>query len=148
VLAGRTAIAQNGGAELLYFTGPDAERPAAVQRMRALAEATEGVMSVHDPAELRLGPEAGDLVAYCEEGWRFTDPELVSNPIPGNHGHPVTEPIPFFITGGHSAVRRGTSSPAPATTADVAPTLAALFGLPTTHYDGTPRTEAFNPSTA
>ncbi|MEV4729500.1 alkaline phosphatase family protein [Saccharopolyspora sp. NPDC049426] len=145
-LAGRTEIAQNGGAELLYFTGPDAERPAAVQRMRELAEATEGVLSVHDPAELRLGPEAGDLVAYCEEGWRFTDPELVSNPIPGNHGHPVTEPIPFFITGGHPAVRRGNTTPAPATTMDVAPTLATLFGLPTTHYDGTPRTEAFNPT--
>ncbi|MEB3371868.1 alkaline phosphatase family protein [Saccharopolyspora mangrovi] len=146
LLAGRVEIAQNGGAELLYFTGPDAERPAALSRLRELASATEGVLSVHDPAELRLGPEAGDLVAYCDEGLRFTDPELVSNPIPGNHGHPVTEPIPFFVAGGHPAVRRGHTSPAPATTADVAPTLAALFGLPTTGYDGTPRTDAFTPT--
>ncbi|RRO16638.1 alkaline phosphatase family protein [Saccharopolyspora rhizosphaerae] len=142
-LAGRTEVAQNGGAELLYFTGPDADRPAAVRRMRELAVATDGVQSVHDPAELRLGPEAGDLLAYCAPGWRFTDPNLTSNPIPGNHGHPVTEPIPFFLSGGHPRVRRNHESPAPATTTDVAPTIAALFGLPTDHYDGTPRTEAF-----
>lgn len=147
-LAGRTEIAQNGGAELLYFTGPDAERPAALRRMRDLAVATEGVLSAHDPAELRLGPEAGDLVVYCRPGWRFTDPELTSNPIPGNHGHPVTEPIPFFVTGGHAAVRRAHTASAPATTVDVAPTLATLFALPVSDYDGTPRTEGFTLASA
>ncbi|RKT84705.1 Predicted pyrophosphatase or phosphodiesterase, AlkP superfamily [Saccharopolyspora antimicrobica] len=145
LLTGRVQIAQNGGAELLYFTGPEAEREAAVSRLRELALATEGVLSAHDPAELRLGPEAGDLVVYCEPGWRFADPEVISNPIPGNHGHPATEPIPFFITGGHPAIRTGTSA-AEARTIDVAPTLGALFGLPapTGGYDGTARTEAFD----
>ncbi|MDA3629207.1 alkaline phosphatase family protein [Saccharopolyspora sp. WRP15-2] len=145
LLAGRIQIAQNGGADLLYFTGPTAERDAAVARMRELALATEGVLSAHDPRDLRLGAEAGDLLVYCEPGWRFADPEVISNPIPGNHGHPATEPIPFFTTGGHPAVRTGTSS-AEAHTIDVAPTLGALFGLPapTGGYDGTARAEAFD----
>lgn len=145
-LAGRTTTAQNGGADLLYYTGPDAQRPAAVERMRGLAIATDGVLSVHSPSDLRLSAEAGDLVAYCQPGWRFTDPTVISNPIPGNHGHPVTEPIPFFTTGGHPAVRRGAISRSLARTIDVAPTLGSLFGLPapTGGYDGTPRTEGID----
>jgi ectonucleotide pyrophosphatase/phosphodiesterase family protein 5 len=144
LLAGKVIVAQNGGAELLTFTGPPAELPAATARMRELAEGVDGVLSVHTPTELRLGREAGDLVAYCRAGWRFTDPNLLSNPIPGNHGHPVTEPIPFFIAGGHPAVRPGFVSSSPATTADVAPTVATLFGLPEPDggYDGIARVEA------
>lgn len=141
-LAGRTKTAQNGGADLLYYTGPANERDTAVEHMRNIAAATDGVLSVHAPAELRLGSDAGDLVAYCEAGWRFTDPYVTSNPIPGNHGHPATKPIPFFTTGGHPAVRPGISSPEPARTIDVAPTIGSLFGLPAPdgEYDGTPRT--------
>lgn len=146
MLAGRYALAQNGGAELAYWTGPDAERPAAVTRMRELAESTAGVLAAHDPADLRLGPQAGDLVAYCRAGWRFTDPKQHSNPIPGNHGHPATEPIPFLVTGGHDAIVRGAASSAPARTVDVAPTVGALFELPAPvdGYDGTARTEGFS----
>lgn len=145
MLDGRVAIAQNGGANLLTFTGPDSDRAEAVERMRRAALGTDGVLSVHTPDELRLGPRAGDLVVYCRAGWRFTDPYLWSNPIPGNHGHPATEPIPFFVTGGHPAVRRGHVSSAPATTADVAPTVGALFDLPAPDggYDGTARLDAF-----
>lgn len=145
VLAGRVRIAQNGGADLLYWAGAPEQRPAAVARMRELALATPGVLSVHEPAGLLLGPNAGDLVVYCKAGWRFTDPDVVSNPIPGNHGHPATEPIPFVISGGHPAVRRGVTSSAPARTLDVAPTVAALFGLgaPAGGWDGQARLEAF-----
>ncbi|MFC4003889.1 alkaline phosphatase family protein [Prauserella oleivorans] len=145
-LRDKVVIAQNGGADLLAFTGEESERAAAVARMREIALATDGVLSVHDPAELRLGPEAGDLVVYCRAGWRFSDPQVWSNPIPGNHGHPATEPIPFFISGGHPVVRKGVTSSAPATTVDVAPTVGALFGLPAVAggYDGTARTEAFS----
>ena len=58
-------------------------------------------------ASLRLGPEAGEVVAFCRPGWRFSDPDPVtSNPIPGNHGHPATRPIPFFISGGHPSLPR------------------------------------------
>jgi len=144
LLAGRVVVAQNGGADLCYWTGPEGERAAAVQRMRGIAATVDGVLRTHEPGDLRLGPEAGDVVVYCRSGWRFTEPALVSNPIPGNHGHPVTEPIPFFVGGGSRRVRRGTSS-AQARTVDIAPTVAALFGLPAPDggFDGTARTDAF-----
>ena len=104
-----------------------------------------GVLSISDPAELVLGPEAGDLVAFCRAGWRFSDPWVASNPIPGNHGHPATEPIPFFISGGSPRVIRGAVLSEPARTIDVAPTVGSLFGLaaPTGGYDGTERAGAF-----
>ncbi|MBB3664411.1 hypothetical protein FB384_003315 [Prauserella sediminis] len=143
-LAGRIAIAQNGGADLLTFTGPEADRAAAVARMREIALATPGVLSVHRPGSLRLAPDCADLVVYCKAGWRFSDPTPISNPIPGNHGHPATEPIPFFIAGGHPRVRKGAMSSAPATTVDVAPTVGELLGLPPIEggYDGDVRREA------
>ncbi|GAB2874309.1 alkaline phosphatase family protein [Nocardioides pacificus] len=131
VLAGNVAVAQNGGADLLYWTGPASGRARGVARMLELARGTTGVLAAHDRARargLRLGPEAGDVVVYCRAGWRFSDPHVVANPIPGNHGHPATRPIPFFLAGGHPAVRRGSSS-VRATTVDVAPTLADFFGL-------------------
>jgi len=140
LLAGDVTIAQNGGADLLYWTGATSDRDAALHRMRELSLATPGVLAVHAPADLRLGPSAGDLVAYCRSGWRFSDPDVYSNPIPGNHGHPATRPIPFFIGGGHPAVAQG-SSTARAATVDVAPTVGDLFGLgdPSGGYDGRSR---------
>ena len=145
-LQSAVTIAQNGGADLLYWTGSAAARTAGLAQVRTLVAAHPGVLSVHTPRELRLGPEAGDLVAYARPGWRFTDPQPVSNPIPGNHGHPATEPIPFLVTGGHPRLRPGTTSRAQASTVDVAPTVAGLFGLggPGGGYDGTPRRDAFS----
>ncbi|MCY7403481.1 MAG: alkaline phosphatase family protein [Cryobacterium sp.] len=143
-LRAQVAIAQNGGADLLYWTGPPAARDAGVAEVRALVAAHPGVLSIAIPADLRLGVEAGDLVAYCRAGWRFSDPYVASNPIPGNHGHPATEPIPFFVAGGSPRVVTGVSSQF-ARTLDVAPTVGALFGLtaPAGGYDGTARTVAF-----
>jgi type I phosphodiesterase/nucleotide pyrophosphatase len=132
VLAGKVQIAGNGGADLLYWSGPAAQRADAVRRMRAIALEQPGVLAAHDRAdpELRLAPEAGDVVAFCRAGWRFSDPDPVTgNPIPGNHGHPATRAIPFFLAGGHPAVPRGRASTAIARTVDVAPTLAGLFGV-------------------
>ena len=138
LLTGRVRIAQNGGADLLYFTGSDAERPVAVTRMGAIVSAVPGVLSVHTPDELLLGRRAGDLVAYCRQGWRFSDPQAYSNPIPGNHGHPATEPIPFIVSGGSPTVSRGATSSLQVHTMDVAPTISTIFGLPapTGGYDG------------
>jgi type I phosphodiesterase/nucleotide pyrophosphatase len=144
LLAGKVQIACNGGADLVYWTGAEEQRAAAVERIRAIAAAVPGVLSTHpttDPV-LRLGPEAGDVLAYCAQGWRFSDPNpLISNPIPGNHGHPATRRIPFFIGGGHPLVPRGASSPRHAHTVDVAPTLATFFGIrpPKAGYDGRSR---------
>jgi arylsulfatase A-like enzyme len=140
LLEGNVVIAQNGGADLLYWTGRDDRRTEALERMRTIALDTPGVLSVRTPRRLRLSDNAGDLVAYCKSGWRFSDPAQYDNPIPGNHGHPATEPIPFFIGGGHRRVSQGTSSAA-AATVDVAPTVGSLFGLgePRGGYDGTSR---------
>ena len=138
LLAGRVAIADNGGADLLYWTGRASRRAAAITRMHEIALATAGVLSVHRPARLQLGPEAGDLVVYCKAGWRFSDPSYEDNPIPGNHGHPATKPIPFFISGGSPLVRKNSTSAVTARTIDVAPTVGAVFGLgaPRGGYDG------------
>lgn len=135
LVAGRIGISDNGGAELLTWIGPAAERAVGLERARRLALATAGVLSVRTTSELRLGAKAGDLVALCRAGWRFSDPKVYSNPIPGNHGHPATEPIPFFVTGG--AVTQGVSSRR-VTTRDVAPTVATIFGLgaPDGGWDG------------
>lgn len=145
VLRGRVQIADNGGADLLYWTGPAAAKEDAVRRMLKIARAEPGVLSAHDRRQksLRLGPNAGDVVAFCRAGWRFSDPDpMTSNPIPGNHGHPATRPIPFFLTGGHPAVAKGAASPLVASTVDVAPTVARFFGAPTrprAGYDGRSR---------
>ncbi|TFD19315.1 hypothetical protein E3T31_16990 [Cryobacterium sp. TMS1-13-1] len=144
-LRAQIAIPQNGGADLLCWTGPSAARDAGLAEVLALVAAHPGVLSIANPADLRLGVEAGDLVAYCRAGWHFSDPSVASNPIPGNHGHPATEPIPFFVSGGSPRVVAGVSSQ-PARTLDVAPTVGALVGLtaPAGGYDGTARTVAFS----
>jgi arylsulfatase A-like enzyme len=142
LLAGKVQIADNGGADLLYWTGPASQREAAVTRMRQIAAGVPGVLKAWDRKDqwLRLGPQAGDVVVFCEAGWRFSDPDPVTaNPIPGNHGHPATRNIPFFIGGGSPVVPRGKASPRHARTVDVAPTVAAYFGLkrgPKGGYDG------------
>lgn len=144
LLAGKVEIAQNGGAELLYWRGSATQKSAAIARMLTIARGTTGVLEAHDRAatpSLRLGPNAGDVVVYCKSGWRFTDPTPVSNPIPGNHGHPATRPIPFFISGGHPIVPVSSASSEIATTVDVTPTLGKFFGLkaPSGSWDGTSR---------
>lgn len=150
MLAGNVVIAQNGGADLLYWTGPTRQRAAATRRLLDVVTDVPGVLSAHRPGELGLGKEAGEVVVYCQAGWRFSDPKPWSNPIPGNHGHPATEPIPFLIAGGDPVIRSGHASSAQAHTIDVAPTVGALFGLndPTGGYDGEVRGEAFTAAPA
>lgn len=143
-LAGKFQIAQNGGADLVYWTGPASERTAALTKMRSLALGTDGVFQAHLIAQtpsLRLGANAGDLLVYCKAGWRFSDPGPQSNPIPGNHGHPATEPIPFFVGGGSPAVRKGVARSAKAHTMDVTPTLGSYFGVsaPSSGWEGSSR---------
>jgi hypothetical protein len=144
LLAGNVTIADNGGADLLYWTGEPSQLDAAVARMVALSAAVPGVLSAYDPRvtpSLRTGPLGGDVVVYARAGWRFSDPDQWSNPIPGNHGHPATMPIPFFIAGGHRRVPVRTTSSHRAATVDVAPTVADFFGVgaPRGGYDGRSR---------
>lgn len=144
LLAGNVVIAQNGGADLLYWIGAAARKAAAIERMITLANGVEGVLVARPRTApvLRLGPEAGDVLVYARDGWRFSDPVPVSNPIPGNHGHPATRAIPFFISGGHPRVPRRRSLPVRARTVDVAPTVMSFFnipGRPRGGWDGTAR---------
>ena len=144
LLAGNVVIADNGGADLVYWTGPKGKLDKAVKRIQQIAEATPGVLKAWDRRTpwLRLGPESGDVVVFCRAGWRFSDPNpITNNPIPGNHGHPATRAIPFFIGGGHPAVKAGKVFSAHARTVDVAPTVAKFFGMrtPKKRYDGKPR---------
>ena len=142
-LRGSIAMARNGGSNLLYWTGSSSARSAGLAAIRRLVSAHRGILAVHHSSTVRLGPKGGDLVVYCRAGWRFSDStEAVF--VPGNHGHPATEPIPFFIGGGSPKVRRGVSFPDPVRTIDVAPTVGALFrlGAPSGGYDGTARTKA------
>jgi hypothetical protein len=141
LLAGNVQIACNGGADLLYWTGADARKQEAIDRMRTVALAQPGVLSAQRRTtdHLRLGPEAGDVVVFCRAGWRFSDPNPVGdNPIPGNHGHPATRAIPFFVAGGHPRVPRRLVTSAKAGTVDVAPTVASFFdvGRPRQGWDG------------
>ncbi len=105
--------------------------------------ATTGVLAAHDRRKkwLRLGPEAGDVVVFCKAGWRFSEPDPSGNPIPGNHGHPATRAIPFFLAGGHPDVPRRRVSSAHARTVDVAPTVGEFFRVdgPAGGYDGRSR---------
>lgn len=137
-IEGKFAIADNGGADVLTYVGAASGKTAAMAEARKLALATKGVLEVRTTAELRLGQKAGDLVVYCKSGYRFSDPDFYSNPIPGNHGHPATEMIPFFIAGG--AVKPAVLSQR-AATIDVAPTIGKIFGLtaPSGGYDGAAR---------
>ncbi len=130
-LAGKVAISDNGGADLLYWTGPAAQKAEAIPRMQKAANSVTGVLAAHARTEpwLKLGPEAGEVVVFCQAGWRFSEPDPSSNPIPGNHGHPATRSIPFFIGGGHPDVPRRKASSAHARTVDVAPTIAGFFGV-------------------
>ena len=144
-LRGKVVIADNGGADLLYWVGAASQKEEAVRRMLRIANAQPGVLAAFDRRQpsLRLGPQAGEVVAFCRAGWRFSDPEpRTSNPIPGNHGHPATRPIPFFISGGHPSIGRFRASPLVAQTVDVAPTVTKFFGLkgaPRGGWDGRAR---------
>lgn len=145
LLARSVRTAQNGGANLLYWVGDPAARLEAVARMREVTSAVPGVAELYTGADLGLGAAAGDLVALCDAGWRFSDPSPLSNPIPGNHGHAATVEIPFFVAGGHASLHRGSTVSDPVRTLDVAPTVAALFGLaePPGGWDGRAATHAF-----
>jgi hypothetical protein len=101
----------------------------------------------------------GDVVVMSQPGYAFR----AGNPIPGNHGHPITQPSVLMVSGGHPMVQKDGESvggppvydPANGIPASdprdgpgnlsIAPTVAAIFGMPTGTYDRGPLTEAFEP---
>ena len=100
LLTGRVRIAQNGGADLLYWTGPEGQRDEAIARMRRIATTHPGVLAAYDRKAsqpwLRLGDRAGDVVAWCRAGWRFSDPVLDLEPDPGQPRPPRDVPDPVL----------------------------------------------------
>jgi hypothetical protein len=142
----------NGSAEHVYLANrrsPD--RHALLKQMRDAALATEGVGGAYyrrpnpiDGGRQRTldaqqrgwrlaGRRTGDLFLTADPGSAFADPDLGSNPIPGNHGAPQTTDNFMAISGGGPLVRQGTvagdgrrRNPF---NADIAPTVMALLGL-------------------
>ncbi|ERJ20266.1 arylsulfatase protein [Salinisphaera shabanensis E1L3A] len=111
-------------------------------------------------------PNLGDLVLAADDGFNFGEPVGVANPIPGNHGHPVTFHNTMLIAGGIDFIHRGrevtASIPGPtpfdrlpeqSENIDIAPTIAWLLGLPLAEedfadgqtFDGRILAEAFKP---
>ena len=88
-------IAQNGGADLLYWTGPEARRPAGLAEVRRLVAAHPGVLSVHDPAELRLGAGGRRPGGLLPGGLAVHRPDAAVQPdprqprAPGDRADPV-----------------------------------------------------------
>lgn len=175
LLAGEVVTAVNGGACLFALRSPDDPRAQErLVRMRELALAADGVDEalyirpnpldggerhwvgrVHPDWGL-LGDYTGELIVTVEQGWRIGHGGHDSNPIPGNHGHTVTLPIPVIISGGWDGIAARTiepdgdpgpadSDPTQAQNIDLAPTAAWLLGLnpPPGGFDGRVLTEAF-----
>ena len=168
-------FADNGGAGLYALLQPaHPEAGDLLRRLRERALATEGVREalytqpnpddggeqhwvgrVH-PDWALTGDHTGDLVLVLEDGFRLSE-SPTDNPIPGNHGHSVTLPIPVFVAGGAPVVARGQvveapqgladdeRDPAQPENVDMGPTAAWLLGLepPAGGFDGRVLAEAF-----
>lgn len=110
-------------------------------------------------------PNLGDLVLVSAQGFKFSEPNQTGNPIPGNHGHPVTFRNTMLISGGSPWVKKGqiiaASNPAltpfdrlpeQSENVDIMPTVAWLLGLDIkpadfpegSDFDGRILTQAFS----
>lgn len=176
LVADEVVTAVNGGACLYALRSPDdPDADARLKRMREIALATEGVRDalyirpnpadggeehwvgrVHPQWGL-LGDYTGELIVTVERGWRIGHGGMDSNPIPGNHGHPETLPVPVIVAGGWEGVRSQRLDPdgepsltdeaeGQARNIDLAPTAAWLLGLnpPPGGFDGRVLEEAFD----
>jgi hypothetical protein len=152
-VSGVTLVA-DGGVEHVYVEGLDPARPilragtgAATtrERVRAIATSTPGVTEallrddVH--ADWHLDdPRAGELLLVAALGVEFVDPpDPVEAALRGNHGGPDERAVPLVVTGGLPDLHAVASEKEGPPLVDVAPTIAALLGLPRPrHVDGRP----------
>ncbi len=130
LLAGRVAIADNGGADLCYWTGRDADRAAAIEEMLRLSAPHEACSKPMTwPPRLSYG--WGRRPATC---WSHLGPAGDSRPLgdlqsgPGPTTAIPRRTDPVLPGRGHPIVPRGTASSVQAYTIDVAPTVAASSG--------------------
>jgi hypothetical protein len=126
----------------------------------------QSIPELENPTLHEMGidhPNNGRIVVFAKPGWAMRDP-VRFNPLPGNHGHPETQPSVLMVAGGHPVLddepesvpgervfdpaSRPFSPPAGGPgNLSVAPTVAALFGIgePAGGYDAGPLREAFEP---
>ena len=143
---GKVQIADNGGADLLYWTGPRVR--AATQPWRGcarVAAAVPGVLATHDRRNpwLRLGPEAGDVVvvlpgrvAVQRPGPGDLQPDPGQPRAPGDAQHPVLHRRRLAARPARARPRPGT--PAPSTSRPPWRRTSAR-GKPKGGYDGVNR---------
>jgi ectonucleotide pyrophosphatase/phosphodiesterase family member 5 len=178
LLAGEVEAAANGGACTYALRAPNEPRAAErLKRMRQIALGTEGIRealytrpnpldggTAHTVGRLHpdwaMGPDrAGDLIVTVEAGWRIghSSFDQEGNPIPGNHGHPETLPIPVIVAGGWAGLAPprvvdpgrqlavDERDAGQAENIDMATTAAWLLGLnpPPGGFDGRVLSEAF-----
>ena len=164
-------VVQNGGTGNVFVVDPS--DPANAEKLagaRVTALMQEGVEAAWyrepnplDPGADTLIPESlsarheniGDLVVVAKQGWRISDPDPTSNPLPGNHGHMATFRNTFMVGGGLATLRMQTvGDPAAevdpmlrlaeqSENTDVAATVAWLLGMDASDMDGRPLSEAF-----
>jgi ectonucleotide pyrophosphatase/phosphodiesterase family protein 5 len=161
----------DGGAAMLHVEeeqdiAPIARLVAAQPGVEFVAT-KESISDLGNPTLAEMGldhPRAGDIVAFAKPGWAERSTFASSNPLPGNHGHPVTQNTTLLVSGGHPVLRDTPASiPGPLVynpgvwrfappaagpgNLSIAPTVAALFGIggPAGGYDGAPLSEAFEP---
>ncbi len=159
----------NGGAASLYVeeeadVAPIAELVAALPGVEFVAT-KEPIPSLENPTLEEVGLDhtrAGDIVAFAKPGYAERDTLTTDNPLPGNHGHPITQHSVLMVAGGHPVLDDTPESVGGETVYDptarpfasptggpgnlsVAPTVAALFGIgqPAGGYDRPPLYEAF-----
>ena len=170
--SGKYRIVGGGGSELVYV---EKERDIApIARILCGARgvaviATPEPVSGLDTTQCR-GKTLGELgldhryspeiQVFLEPGYH-SDPQRVGgNPLPGNHGHGVTQHSALLVAGGHDALdpkgsiggprvyqRGNVAEPAGPGVLSVAPTVAGLFGIgsPVGGYDAAPLAAAFDP---
>lgn len=126
----------------IYLAGDLAGDPDALARVRAVAEGIEGTGTILDrdaQAALRMHPGHGDLIVESEPGWGAG---ILPPPGPrGDHGSSAERDAVFVIAGAGIAAA---DEPVRVRHVDVAPTIAALLGLPPLpDADGRVLTELF-----
>jgi hypothetical protein len=162
----------SGGGTSMFYLHPGTNPKPIADAMKAIPGIETVVTRERIPGYPTLDdlgmahPATGDVIGLNRPGWRDGAPRHGSggNPIPGNHGHPVTQHSTLFVAGGHPALDETPESVKGPVVYDpsigrwfsrpdegpgnlsVAPTVARLFGLqgPEGGYDGAPLKEAFD----
>ncbi|MGH7896357.1 MAG: alkaline phosphatase family protein [Candidatus Binatia bacterium] len=153
---GGFTLTQNGGAEIVTLANP-ANTAAAATAVLGVAGVDRVLTRGTNPSMADFGLDherAGHVIAFAKPGWRFSDPSNTSNPIPGNHGHAITQRNVLLVSGGHPALAAAnvvatnpldTFQPPLGTygSMSVTPTVATLFGLGEVAHDGPKLDAAF-----